>query len=298
MVRYSYGEWKYYALARTGIDDASGAVLWPTRAGLGRRELPGLPGAAAVRRRLRVAIEHLHRVIVDSSEIERLRASLDSIYEANIATLIYNTSYDLEFVHHPSVYWAFHNSNQVVAGWLEQLGCRVEGAALFSSWKVAPRRYGPAVAAGAVEGRAAASRDTVEFVRAREGGLCFTPEGGALCQLRIVVADDGRWRATGTEPPAPAVGTVVEGAASRLAAVLDAGWEALTARPFTGTCPSAYDGQETWYAVRRLPTGPGAELADARVRELRSCTYDLEHAEARRVLQRLEDLWRELGLPE
>ena len=139
---------------------------------------------------------------------------------------------------------------------------------------------------------------TVEFVLAREGGLCATADGGAaLCQLRIVVRDDGTWRATGTEPPAPAEGTVASGAASRLAAVVEGGWEALTARPFTGTCPSAYDGQEVWYAVRRLPSGPGAELADAVVREVRSCTYDLEHIEARRVLQRLEEVWRELGLP-
>ena len=60
-----------------------------------------MPGAAAVRRQLRVGIEHLYRVIVDSRKIERLRARLDSIYEANIETLIYNPIYDLEFVHHP-----------------------------------------------------------------------------------------------------------------------------------------------------------------------------------------------------
>lgn len=140
MVRYSYGEWKYYAQVRTGIDEASAAVLWPTRAGLGRRELPGLPGAAAVRRQLRVGIEHLYRVIVDSRKIEGLRARLDSIYEANIETLIYNPSYDLEFVHHPRAYWAFHNSNQVVAAWLGELGCQVHGPALFSNWKVEPRQ--------------------------------------------------------------------------------------------------------------------------------------------------------------
>lgn len=139
---------------------------------------------------------------------------------------------------------------------------------------------------------------TVEFVLAREGGLCVSAEGdAALCRLTIVVGDAGTWQATGTEQPAPAEGRVATGAASRLAAVVEGGWEALTARPFTGTCPSAYDGQEVRYTVRRLPTGPGAELADAVVREVRSCTYDLEHTEARRVLQRLETLWGEFGLP-
>ena len=109
-----------------------------------------------------------------------------------------------------------------------------------------------------------------------------------------------RWQLAGDrdgEPPAPAEGTGASGAASSLAAVVEAGWEALTARPFDGICPSAYDMQEVWYKVRRLPTGLGAERADAIVRAVRSCTYDLEPADAQRVLQQLEEHWRELGLP-
>jgi hypothetical protein len=129
---------------------------------------------------------------------------------------------------------------------------------------------------------AATAETNLEFVRGRVGGLCPTADGGgALCQLKIAVRDDGTWQATGTERPAPAEGAVAEGAASKLAAALEQGWEALTARPFTGVCPSAYDMQEVWYSVRRLPSGPGAELADADVREVRSCTYDLDHPDAR-----------------
>lgn len=136
---------------------------------------------------------------------------------------------------------------------------------------------------------------TVEFVLARAGGLCLDGrEGAALCERAITVRDDGTWQATGTERPGPAEGTVAVGAASRLAAVVHEGWEELTARPFTGTCPTAYDGQEVSYTVRRLPTDPN-EVPE--IREVRSCTYDLEHAGARRVLQRLEAVWRELGLP-
>jgi hypothetical protein len=142
MVRYSYGDWEYYAKVETGVVEASAAVIGPTRAGLGRRELPGLPGASGVRRTVR-GIERLYRVIVGSGEVERLRAHLDSIYETNIETLIYNSSYDLEFVHHPRSYWALHNSNQVVAAWLQYLGCRIDGAAIFSNWRVEPPRPEP-----------------------------------------------------------------------------------------------------------------------------------------------------------
>ncbi|UCC47674.1 MAG: hypothetical protein JSV41_09265 [Gemmatimonadota bacterium] len=138
IVRYSYGDWRYYAQVRTSVFQGSAAILWPTRAALGRRELPGPPEAAAVRRNVRVLSEQLYELIVDSLAIEVLRSRLDSIYDANIKTRIYNSAYDLEFVHHPRAYWVFHNSNQVVAGWLKQLGCQVRGLALFSKWKVKP----------------------------------------------------------------------------------------------------------------------------------------------------------------
>lgn len=138
MVRYSYGDWRYYAQVKTGFLRGSAAILWPTQAALGRRELPGPLEAAAVRRNVRVWSEQLYELIVDSLAIEALRFKLDSIYEANLESRIYNSAYDLEFVHHPRAYWAFHNSNQVVAGWLEELGCRVSGLALFSRWKLKP----------------------------------------------------------------------------------------------------------------------------------------------------------------
>ena len=37
-------------------------------------------------------------------------------------------------------YGAFNNSNQMVARWLEALGCRVEGSAVYADWKLARPR--------------------------------------------------------------------------------------------------------------------------------------------------------------
>lgn len=140
---------------------------------------------------------------------------------------------------------------------------------------------------------------SVEVEVTREGGFCAVPEGGgAVCSTTVVVADDGTWRASGVPEPEEAEGTAPVGAASELAAILERGWEDLTARPFEGTCPLAYDGQEVVYTVRRIPRGPGAERADASVREIRSCTYDLEHAEARRWVWGFLERWDALGLPE
>jgi hypothetical protein len=49
----------------------------------------------------------------------------------------------------------------------------------------------------------------------------------------------------------------------------------LRAHPFTGTCPMAYDGQESIYRFRGFP------------RALPGCTYDLRGVEAVRVVKRL-----------
>ena len=152
----------------------------------------------------------------------------------------------------------------------------------------------------APEGEAPARADVaVEFELDRRGGLCPGPDGGgALCRLTVVVRDDGTWSAVGTPPPTRPGGAVRSGSASELAAIVDEGWEALTARAFTGTCPTAYDGSELTYTVRRIPRGPSAALADADIREVRSCTHDLTHPAAQAVLLRLGDLWRALALPE
>ncbi|UCC81827.1 MAG: hypothetical protein JSW46_12545 [Gemmatimonadota bacterium] len=138
VVRYAYGDWRYYAQREMGVSEASAAVLWPTRAGLGRRQLRGPSAAASVRRQLGVWVEGLYEVIVDAGRIEALLIRLDSVHEANLETRIYNAAYDLEFVHHPSVYWALHNSNEVVAVWLKELGCRVRRPVIFSNWTVEP----------------------------------------------------------------------------------------------------------------------------------------------------------------
>lgn len=152
-----------------------------------------------------------------------------------------------------------------------------------------------ATAAGCSHGGVGNGEDVgaLEFVRLEHGGLCAT----GPCRVEVTVGDDGTWTASGTSPTGPDRGRVEPGAASRLAAVLEEHWEALTTAPFQGTCPTAYDGQETVYVVRRAG-GEGAEAGDEEVlRELPSCTWDLERPEAARALERLEETWRQLGLP-
>jgi hypothetical protein len=62
--------------------------------------------------------------------------------------------YDLAFVPHPDPDTISHNSNRVVAGWLEQLGCRVEGPVLFAvcGWAAVRRKRRDSSSANAAPG--------------------------------------------------------------------------------------------------------------------------------------------------
>ena len=139
MIRYAYGDWEYYARADTGLYRGTAALLWPTQGALGRRQLPGPPTAAAVRRQVRVPIVRLYALQVKRGKTARLRRRLNGIFRSNVGTVHYNPLYDLYFVHDPQPYDMAHDSNREVANWLQRLGCRIRGGpVLLSNWKVEP----------------------------------------------------------------------------------------------------------------------------------------------------------------
>jgi hypothetical protein len=137
LVRYEYGDWAWTALNERGIGIAWRALFCPNQAALGRRELaPASPPASGRLQSVHVPIEHAYALSVDDDAVARLRAELDAIYEANIRTAITNSRYGLDFVHHPAPYTGRHNSNHVLADWLEALGCRINGPRWNARWVV------------------------------------------------------------------------------------------------------------------------------------------------------------------
>jgi hypothetical protein len=140
LVRYTYGDWNWYALENTGTIDGLLALFWPTRGTLGRRELggrgPGETAAAAIRRQVD-EIDHVHEVRVERAALRRLTGRLESLYRANLHTAVEGKLSDLTFVHHPRPYTAFGNSNHQVSDWLRDLGCGIRGFAFFADWRVA-----------------------------------------------------------------------------------------------------------------------------------------------------------------
>ena len=119
------------------------------------------------------------------------------------------------------------------------------------------------------------TRWAVEFEYMRRGGQCQTDSVPVMCELRVVVRDDGTWSATGVPEP-PSDGTLPVGAASELAVWFSQSWRYFTEVPFTGVCPTRTGGEEYGYVERRIPYGPGAEDLEPQVREVRSCINDLE----------------------
>jgi hypothetical protein len=135
LVRYAYGDWRYYAERRTGPGYAFAALLWRTEAALGRRAMPGPATAAGVRSHVPLVIVSLYEIEVERARIEELRAQLDAIFDA--AERVRETpETHLFFVPHPRAYNLRNNSNSVIADWLEKLGCEVSGPAILARWRI------------------------------------------------------------------------------------------------------------------------------------------------------------------
>ena len=135
--RWAYGDWRYYALSDTGVSASIAAVLWPTPSALGRQmidESTTSPERAV--QRLGIGVGEVLVISVDRTAVDALNDHLTELFVESGETPTYNPIARLEFVHHPDPYSLPNSSNRVVARWLEDLGCEVDGLRLFSRWRV------------------------------------------------------------------------------------------------------------------------------------------------------------------
>ena len=72
--------------AQTGAVEGTSALFWPSKAALGRKDLPGPFSPAAVAREVRVPIEHALYLTVDAHAARGLTDRLDQIYDTNFAS--------------------------------------------------------------------------------------------------------------------------------------------------------------------------------------------------------------------
>jgi hypothetical protein len=134
ITRYAYGDWRFYAERETGLERALAAILWPTAAALGRRDLPGPATAEAVRAQVRVYVQELHTLNVAAERVVALRGKLDGLFE--VGTILEAPDVDLSFVAHPHPYSLRHNSNTVIANWLMELGAQVSRTPIWAGWRI------------------------------------------------------------------------------------------------------------------------------------------------------------------
>jgi hypothetical protein len=136
LIRYAYGDWRYYADQDTSLASGAAALLWPTAATLARGELSGPAEVDVLRGQLRVGVEEILVFEVSGLDADRVAGQLDALHLEGESEHQYVPAYDMTFAPHPTPYTWVNNSASVLAGWLEELGVEVEGPRLFASWQV------------------------------------------------------------------------------------------------------------------------------------------------------------------
>lgn len=138
MVRYAYGDWRYYAERDTRLRSGLAALFCRTPSTLARRELAGPPEETVLLGRLRVGVQTLHLLEVPGEDADRLRAELDALHAQGVDRHLHVGAYDLVFAPHPEPYTWRNNSATKIGEWLEAMGVVVRGPALVSRWEVVP----------------------------------------------------------------------------------------------------------------------------------------------------------------
>ncbi len=137
MVRYAYGDLRYYATRDTSLAAGAAAVLIATPATLGRAALAGPAQTDNLRRQLVVLVETIYPLEVEAAQADRLMTKLDQLHQASAAEHISVPAYGLTFATHPDDYVWYRNSSTVIAGWLEEMDVAVFGWRLLANWRLA-----------------------------------------------------------------------------------------------------------------------------------------------------------------
>jgi hypothetical protein len=138
--RYAYGDWRWYVDFERGPSDAVRALLWPSRAALGRATLHGPADIVTLQPQVGSLIETLLAFDAEGERVDRLLAELDVLFESRSHDLRSSPELKLDVIEHPVPYTLTHNSNHMVAEWLKALGFEVRGSPMTGRWKVAPAR--------------------------------------------------------------------------------------------------------------------------------------------------------------
>ena len=126
---YTYGDWSWYARSNTSLLDGAAALLLPTKATLGRREMNTDGSRPAPRAQTVFEFE------VERSASEHLLSRLDGVFTA-AAVRADNAEHGMRFAKLNESYWLGNQSSTRMKRWLEELGCEVRGWTLIARFEV------------------------------------------------------------------------------------------------------------------------------------------------------------------
>jgi hypothetical protein len=144
LVRYAYGDWRYYADQDTRLRAGASALFCRTPSTLARRELQGPAEKAALLAQMQVGVQVIHALEVGGADADRLRTQLDALHAQEADRHQYVAVYDLVFAPYPEPYTWKNNSATKIARWLDEIGVEVKGLALVARWKVVAPETGVA----------------------------------------------------------------------------------------------------------------------------------------------------------
>lgn len=136
LVRYSYGEWRWYVKGQRHPLAAASALLWPTVSGLGRGVHETITSRDALPSLAPEGLMRVYPLVAEEARVVALKSRLDAYFEAPGVTPVYSDEFDLSFVPYPRAYWLTHQSNLVTARWLRSLGVEVQGIPWLSNWRL------------------------------------------------------------------------------------------------------------------------------------------------------------------
>ena len=137
-IEYAFGDFNWFALSKTSGSDGARALLWSAGSTIGRRQLRLTDNIEAVVRD--TDAETVIRFKAARAKVNALIEQLDAEFFAAHGTVTYNPASSMWFVRSRQRYNAFHNCNHLTARWLRELGCTVHGTAMFSKFRISPRR--------------------------------------------------------------------------------------------------------------------------------------------------------------
>lgn len=133
LVEWSWGDWTWYALGRTGAAEGLQALFASPRSTLGRRELA--PASDANELAARVGAEKALALNVERERARALHRRLEARWLRRRHLAVTHRSGQV-FVPDDARYSLSNNSVHELARWLEALGVKVSGSGITANFKL------------------------------------------------------------------------------------------------------------------------------------------------------------------